>query len=261
MKPIIYPYKVGSASAKALAAALNTKQVRENGRYTPFYTMGRRRGTAKPHIIINWGNPRRPHWRPANEPRLLNLPANVERAIDKLQTYQLLQAANVNIPEFTQDRATAAGWLHEKRVVGRSLIRGSGGRGITVHEPTAHSTLLGNEVLWQKYVTKEREYRVHVFQGRVIDTQIKRRRNGTDGALIRNLANGYVFCRDGIEPSNDRDNIAIAAVAALGLDFGATDLIWNRRQNRYYVLEVNTAPGLEGTTLERYSAEFRRVAA
>ena len=70
---------------------------------------------------------------------------------------------------------------------------------------------------------------------------------------VRNLANGWVFCRDNVvEPDGLRD-AAVSACAALGLDFGAVDIIWNERENKCYVLEVNTAPGLQGTTLENYA--------
>jgi D-alanine-D-alanine ligase-like ATP-grasp enzyme len=42
------------------------------------------------------------------------------------------------------------------------------------------------------------------------------------------------------------------------LDFGAVDVIWNEKEDKYYVLEVNTACGLEGTTLDKYVEQFRR---
>jgi len=61
-----------------------------------------------------------------------------------------------------------------------------------------------------------------------------------------------VFCRDGIAPCTVRNSISIAAVDALCLDFGAVDIIYNEHEDKYYVLEVNSAPGLEGTTLEKY---------
>ena len=44
-----------------------------------------------------------------------------------------------------------------------------------------------------------------------------------------------------------------AAIKALGLDFGAVDIIYNEAEDQHYVLEVNTAPGLEGTTLQKYT--------
>jgi len=52
--------------------------------------------------------------------------------------------------------------------------------------------------------------------------------------------------------------VALAAVSALGLDFGAVDIIYNEHENQYYVLEVNTAPGLEGTTVEKYAEAFAK---
>jgi D-alanine-D-alanine ligase-like ATP-grasp enzyme len=41
-----------------------------------------------------------------------------------------------------------------------------------------------------------------------------------------------------------------------GLDFGAVDVIWNAQKEKPYVLEINTAPGLEGQTIADYAAFF-----
>jgi D-alanine-D-alanine ligase-like ATP-grasp enzyme len=46
--------------------------------------------------------------------------------------------------------------------------------------------------------------------------------------------------------------MACDAIINLGLDFGAVDIIYNEKNNRWVVLEVNTAPGLSGETLNRY---------
>jgi D-alanine-D-alanine ligase-like ATP-grasp enzyme len=46
------------------------------------------------------------------------------------------------------------------------------------------------------------------------------------------------------------------AVNHLGLDFGAVDMIYNAKRNTYYVLEVNTACGLAGETLNKYVEVF-----
>jgi D-alanine-D-alanine ligase-like ATP-grasp enzyme len=43
------------------------------------------------------------------------------------------------------------------------------------------------------------------------------------------------------------------------LDFGAVDVIYNRAQDKAYVLEVNTAPGLEGSTLDNYVEAIQKV--
>jgi glutathione synthase/RimK-type ligase-like ATP-grasp enzyme len=39
----------------------------------------------------------------------------------------------------------------------------------------------------------------------------------------------------------------------MGLDFGAVDIGHRLIDNQFFVFEVNTAPGLEGTTLDKYA--------
>jgi hypothetical protein len=74
---------------------------------------------------------------------------------------------------------------------------------------------------------------------------------------IRNTAGGFIFAREGVTPSNVHPDVLYQAQRAIavipGLDFGAVDVIWNRSRGGAYVLEINTAPGLEGTTLTRYT--------
>ena len=45
---------------------------------------------------------------------------------------------------------------------------------------------------------------------------------------------------------------------AIDLQFGAVDIIWNEKENKCYVLEINTAPGLVGTTLTKYTEAFTK---
>lgn len=110
--------------------------------------------------------------------------------------------------------------------------------------------------LYTQYVKKADEYRIHVFDGQVIDIQQKRKRqevpNEEVDYQIRNLAGGWVFCRDNIDCPSVCSTLAIDAVSALGLTFGAVDIGFNRNEGVGYVYEVNTAPGLEGSTLDSY---------
>ena len=110
--------------------------------------------------------------------------------------------------------------------------------------------------LYTEYIPKKSEYRFHVFGGEVIDVQQKRKKRGfesTRDTRIRNVNNGYVYCRDGINPPNGAADLAIRAVAACGYEYGAVDLIYNEKRDQCYVLEVNSRPGLMGTTLEKYA--------
>jgi D-alanine-D-alanine ligase-like ATP-grasp enzyme len=88
----------------------------------------------------------------------------------------------------------------------------------------------------------------------VIFAQEKKRKSNSeqtaDQKLIRNHANGWVFCPLELDDvSEDSKNAAVAACAALGLDFGAVDLVVDKRDRLPYILEVNTAPGLQSPGL------------
>ena len=49
------------------------------------------------------------------------------------------------------------------------------------------------------------------------------------------------------------------AFAASELDFGAVDIIFNERENKAYVLEINSAPGLEGSTIQDYATMLQSL--
>jgi glutathione synthase/RimK-type ligase-like ATP-grasp enzyme len=62
-----------------------------------------------------------------------------------------------------------------------------------------------------------------------------------------------VFCHDKVKPlSEAAKEASIRAVAALGLDFGGVDILV-KKDGSCAVLEVNSAPGIEGTTLDKYA--------
>ena len=89
----------------------------------------------------------------------------------------------------------------------------------------------------------------------------KRRRNehADPNWRIRNLANGFIYAREDVRPPECVTSVARRALDCIDLDFGAVDVIYNARQNRAYVLEVNTAPGVTGTTVDRYVDYFRNL--
>lgn len=135
-----------------------------------------------------------------------------------------------------------------------------GGAGITIHHKELYPTPLStNADFWVQYIKKSAEYRIHVFNGKVIDCVQKRKRIGKEvtSSMIRNHANGWIFCRNNVTLPDNAKSMAIYAIESLGLNFGAVDLIYNKHYNKYYVLEINTAPGLEGTTLEIYATMLK----
>jgi len=116
--------------------------------------------------------------------------------------------------------------------------------------------------LYTKYLGRRKEYRVHVWGGAVIKTQRKalpiNRDQSQDNWQVRTHPNGWIYIRQ--DDEEQLSAVAIQAVAALGLDFGAVDICTKGRgdSRQVYVLEVNTAPGLEGQTLTAYTNAIRR---
>jgi len=242
----LYPYKIGSKSCRLLAQELGIKRIRPEGKYVP-------KGRV---TMLNWGNSTTPKWH--SYCGWLNHPNSVRNAANKLTTFRLLADANIQTVEFTAELAIAKGWLDKgNTVVARRLLTGHSGNGIVLISPKDSMVAAPLYTLYKK---KAAEFRVHVFDGRVFDIQHKRKRHEQEvNYQIRNYLNGWVYCRDNIVLPDHIKEIAISSVQALSLDFGAVDIIWNKQENRCYVLEINTAPGLEGTTLTNYVERFSHV--
>lgn len=241
----IYAYKLGSVTAKQVAKLLGTQIVKPNGEFRNNFN----------HKVVNWGSTELPTWK-HTEQTFLNHPANVRKAVNKIVTLQTMLENNIPHIEFTADKGTAIGWLETSPVVVRGVVNGYGGRGVQI----VSEGELPNAPLYTKFIPKAREYRFHVFEGRIIDVQQKKRRSGLEerqDGLIKNLANGWVFCRDDItEPPSQAPQIALNAIRALGLDFGSVDML--SKNGNVFVLEVNTASGLQGTTLDLYINELKK---
>jgi glutathione synthase/RimK-type ligase-like ATP-grasp enzyme len=205
--------------------------------------------------VINWGSSTSPsRWKWTTTDGDINNPLAVTLAANKYHSFRCFKENDVPTPDWTIDRDEAQAWINDGDVViVRHLLSGHSGQGIEV----VQEGVLPHAPLYTKYKKKRAEYRVHVFKGEVIDTVQKKNRNSEQrpenfSTFIRSHATGWVFCRDGVTPSDARDATAIAAVRALCLDFGAVDIIYNELENKYYVLEVNSAPGIQGSTLDKY---------
>jgi glutathione synthase/RimK-type ligase-like ATP-grasp enzyme len=188
------------------------------------------------------------------------MPDAVGLASNKLRTFNYWSDAGVSCPEWTTDYYTALGWVEDDATVFcRTQVQAHSGIGIVI---ATNPDEFVSAPLYTKYIKKKKEFRVHVFNNEVIDIQEKRLSHGAvdRGWLIRNHNNGFVFCRDNIIEPTDLRQVALHAVTSLGLDFGAVDVIYNQHYDKCYALEVNTAPGLEGTTLERYTTKIKELA-
>ena len=242
-KMSIYPYKIYSKSAKLLATHMQVKRIKhENSRYIP----------SGNHVIINWGSSSPRDFAPA---RTLN--SNILPALCKLASFKALRGAGVPIPDFWEDSTEIPD--NAFPVVCRAILNGHSGAGITIANSREELVLAP---LYTKYVKKKHEYRVHVVCGQVIYIQRKARKLEVENPnwQVQNLAGGFVYV-EAIELATPTCvlDIALKCIEALGLDFGAVDIIWNEHQQQAYALEVNTACGLEERTAEKYSFAFKSM--
>lgn len=107
-----------------------------------------------------------------------------------------------------------------------------------------------------QYIENGREFRVHVAFGKSIKLAEK---IGGD-PLIRNFSHGSKFMYPDFNHKKTLRKVARQAVMSLGLDFGAVDVIY--KDDKYYVLEVNTSPSLtsDSDILDRYVRAFKERA-
>ena len=249
MRPFVYPYKVGSHSARDLAEGLHTKCIYTDRNYK----------ANDNHLVINWGNGSISNWhkkKQGKEIKYLNHPFNVSLAGNKLHAFQVFKGNDISCVTFTYSGAEAKEWVKEgKIVVARTKLKSHSGNGIVMLDNVDEWV---NAPLYTVYKKKRKEYRVHVMKGRVFDVQQKRRRTEAEEVdfQVRSYFNGWVYVREDVTIPFNLFELAKSAVGALGLDFGAVDIIWNRKEDMCYVLEVNTAPGLEGMTLINYIQEI-----
>lgn len=249
-----------SDGARELAAAMGVKRIKRDG--------GTFRGnqTIK---VINWGSTNVP----ANVQTctIINQPDAIRQASNKLAFFRAVRDLRLRvndkdfpiIPWYTDNRDMAVQELRDNggEIVCRTVVSGSGGEGIVIARSEEQVV---QAPLYTRYIPKNAEYRIHLMRTRdhytIIDMQEKARRHDHENPnwQVRNHENGFIYKRQDINVPDCVKEVAKLVMPATDLDFGAVDVIYNAKRNRAYVLEVNTAPGLEGQTVQSYADAFRR---
>jgi D-alanine-D-alanine ligase-like ATP-grasp enzyme len=114
--------------------------------------------------------------------------------------------------------------------------------------PPGHEAARKAATHFMEFVEAEREYRVHIFNGKSIRISEK--------GFTDDRKKDYITRK----PTHDVRTVRQAAkraVSAVGLDFGAVDILARGEANQeVFVLEVNSAPGLGGSMPELYARTF-----
>lgn len=247
----IFTHNPHSEGGKALAGALGIRRIKHEG------------STWRPRTgdkVINWGSSQVTQFGPAE---FINNPIHVAHSSHKLHFFEnmgdvLADDDRPRVPGWTTNRAEATTWFtgEDSKVVCRTLLTSHSGNGIIIAESEDQ---LVQAPLYTRYVKKQAEYRVHIVRGRVVDVQRKIRdpdRTPTNWQ-VRSHANGFIFVRGSDELPQDGIDQSLRAFNASGLDFGAIDVIIESRTGLAHILEINTAPGLTGQTVENYARAFR----
>jgi len=184
------------------------------------------------------------------------------QSVDKLTQYRWFKEQGLSALEFTTDVPTVADWRRAGHVVfGRKYLNSSCGKGIVIldAQDDIHEWegLYPEELcpVYTKYKKKKREFRVHVFKDQVVAVVEKKRRSNYEGqrdTKIRNLANGYVFCQSSTDHPVGLRELALAASKVSSSDFKGVDIGYNEKANDLFVIEVNSAPGIQGSNVEAY---------
>lgn len=244
MKTYIYNGDRPSNSAKDLRELLHARRLKPE-------TMGG-------HRVINWGCAETNGYSQGfNGATVWNHPEHVKVTANKLTAFDQLNAFAVPCVPFTASKDTALVWLQGADVVVRHKLCGHSGDGIEIVKQGV--TSLPQAPLYTRYCPKKYEYRVHVMFGQVIDVTRKIRDPDKEPLnwQVRSHQNGFIFARANLKHREQIEPVAIEALAALSLDFGAVDIIIDEHSHQPLVLEVNTAPGLEGQTLTAYAEGFK----
>ena len=266
----VMSYNLGNSS-KLLSEELHIRRIsREASRFIP----------SPNKTILNWGCSY--YLAPdLEECKIINKPSIVEICVNKLLFFRFLKERAdrydlflkgddllKNIIPSTESKEVVNQWLQDgKSVCARQKLEGQGGDGIMIFDATNR---FPHASLFTLYIKKKTEFRIHVAFGKVIAMQQKKRRDNVPienplpsymGRLgmIRNMSTGYIYARNEIEVPDSVIKVSLDIINLLGLDFGAVDVIWNEKHQKPYILEVNTAPGLEGQTVLDYANAMREA--
>lgn len=268
--------------------------------------IGAQHGKTKPagtkaKIVIGWGCKTKDKVNMTHH-TVLNHPDKIRTNRNKFESLSLLKRAGVPVADFIDASGVMAALDNSRSAINLPLVGRKkyhqGGKDFWTCLTSGQVRKAINQEAgyFQNYLDIVDEFRLHVFQGKVINMQKKVERSNMTaaykeqhGSRIANIAGknnvnldkqtmDYVLDNlgkreerpDQIIKSNTRGwkfsqiktaqadlkKAAIDAVKAIGLDFGAVDCCITEG-GQAYVIEVNTGPGLQGTSFDAYVVAFK----
>jgi len=217
--------------------------------------------TKRPDVLIRWGSSVVVPYKPDI---VLNQRDAVILATDKLNSLKVLQKSGVRVPEiFPLTRTLSAKELKKLTskfpLLARTILHQRGTDILLCMQLSdiQRAARLGREYL-VAYIPTNREYRVHIFSGKSIKVSEKISIDDKPRKpWLRNHQNGYTFRIAQTKLDDATRAVCKKAVKALGLTFGAVDVIISD-SGEIFVLEINTGPGLIKSGVRKYATHLAK---
>ncbi len=244
--------------------------------------------------VIGWGTKIDKNVSFAKNIKVINHPNSILLNRNKSNALKKLKEAGVPIAKYMDfEQVTEA----DLPVIGRTnWHQGGKGFWLCPTMALVSNAYQEGAQYFQKFIEIKDEYRLHVFNKEIIYSVKKVKRDNmteafitqnkekiesiatknnktlekdtvdyvlkqiakqhkTADMIVRSNTRGWKFSRvTNVMPS--LKEIAIAATTALGLDFAAVDCCVDAVGN-VYIIELNSGPGLKGSTLEAYITAFK----
>ncbi len=252
-------YETGVTLGKSLKQKLGKKFIALKG-----FRLIKRQNIKPGDFLVRWGttrNKEKDDMFLSRGAEILNPADSILRNTNKLRSLKLFKEAGLNVAKIFTDKYS----IDRFPVLGRDRNH-HGGLDIVI--------VKGNNILelnnfdkipdkdfYVEYIPSSAEYRVHVFNNRVARVTKKvfrgHDREGneiSEKMMIKNDTYGWGHQHIEMEEfSKEFQEAALKAVRAIGLGFGAVDLLISAVNGKPYILEVNSCPRLNSIGLDIYT--------
>lgn len=205
---------------------------------------------AATNLLIRWGST-------ALGPKAeltLNSAQAINKAADKMLCREILKMEGIEVPEPGHDKLPCIGRTMKHRA----------GNGLWYCETKeeVRKALEEGAKYFSQFYPKTTEYRVHIGGGKVV--LYSQKEGNTEGKINWNHKEEEITFRH-LKREEWRPEIyrlAKRAIKAIGLDFGAVDILADPTDDTLpiaVVCEINTAPALSPLGVKKYMKYFKRV--
>lgn len=203
----------------------------------------------KKYPLIRYGNSGTVYLN--ENPVEINSPGFIQMASSKLAFSRIMEENNIYSPVYSRDLENIV-----YPAVIRESLNLSGGRGIhVIHTEEEFFKIWQPPFYWTPFIKTRSEFRAHVLGGKIVKLFKKISTEEETEYPIRNMKAGYHFSlRTSIFPELENCINGLCSVENFDKAFMAVDLGWDAINKKYFIFEINSAPGLNELTADLYAS-------